>query len=162
MSKTGSPFDIRSLRSAVSSSHFVLNDTEIVNSKQPTVCDYIIDILANSLGIRHAFGCPGDFAFAIDDAIENCPNMDYVLTSNELNAGYAADAYARIHGSSILTTTYGVGELSAANAVMGAKAERVGAVFHLVRFTPPFLCSRTLYSSFSLCSCIPGGYNDDW
>lgn len=132
MSKAGSPFDLRSLRSAVSSSQFVLNDEEIVNSKQPTVCDYIIKILSESLGIKHAFGCPGDFVFAFDDAIENSPSMEYVLTSNELNAGYAADAYARIHGSSVVTTTYGVGELSAINAVMGSKSERVGAVFHLV------------------------------
>ena len=132
MAKSTTPFDVRSLRSAVSSSQFVLNDEGIVKSKQPTVCDYIIKILADSLGIRHAFGCPGDFAFAFDDAIENCPSMEFVLTTNELNAAYAADAYARIHGSSVLTTTYGVGELSAINGVMGSKAERVGTVFHLV------------------------------
>ena len=58
--------------------------------------------------------------------------MEYVLTTNELNAAYAADAYARVHGASVLTTTYGVGELSAINGVMGSKAERVGSVFHLV------------------------------
>lgn len=104
----------------------------MVNAKEPTVCDYIIHILADSLGIRHAFGCPGDFAFAFDDAIEHCPNMEFILTSNELNAAYAADAYARIHGSSVVTTTYAVGELSAINGIMGSKAERVGAVFHLV------------------------------
>lgn len=89
-------------------------------------------VLAERLGIQHAFGCPGDFAFAFDDAIESHPSMSFVLTTNELNAAYAADAYARVHGASVLTTTYGVGELSAINGVMGAKAERSGAVFHLV------------------------------
>ena len=58
--------------------------------------------------------------------------MEYVLTTNELNAAYAADAYARVHGASVMTTTYGVGELSAINGVMGSKAERVGSVFHMV------------------------------
>ena len=102
------------------------------DASQPTVCEYIVNVLATSLGIKHAFGCPGDFAFAFDDAIEDHPEMEFVLTTNELNAAYAADAYARQHGASVLTTTYGVGELSALNGVMGAKAERVGAVFHLV------------------------------
>lgn len=128
-----SPFDLRSLKKQISSAQFVLSDdTNVVKSQQPTVCEYIVDILATKLGIKHAFGCPGDFAFAFDDAIENSPSMEFVLTTNELNASYAADAYARIHGCSVLTTTYGVGELSAINGVMGSKAESVGAVFHLV------------------------------
>jgi Thiamine pyrophosphate enzyme, N-terminal TPP binding domain len=49
---------------------------------------------------------------------------------NELNAGYAADGYARIRGLAALSTTYGVGELSALNAVAGAYAENL-PVFHL-------------------------------
>ena len=39
--------------------------------------------------------------------------------------------YARIHGAALLSTTYGVGELSAINGVMGSKAHRL-PVFHLV------------------------------
>ena len=54
---------------------------------RPTsVCEYIVGVLADRLGIRHAFGCPGDFAFAFDDAIESHPSMSFVLTTNELNA----------------------------------------------------------------------------
>src|SRR4029077_10356224 len=51
--------------------------------------------------------------------------------ANELNASYAADGYARIRGAAMLATTYGVGELSALNGVMGAKAEK-SLVFHVV------------------------------
>src|SRR5208282_2369726 len=47
------------------------------------------------------------------------------------DAAYAADGYARVRGCSMLYTTYAVGELSALNGVMGAKAER-SRVFHLV------------------------------
>lgn len=43
--------------------------------------------------------------------------------SNELNASYAADAYSRIKGLGALITTFGVGELSAANGIAGAYAE---------------------------------------
>jgi indolepyruvate decarboxylase len=50
--------------------------------------------------------------------------MKWIGCANELNAAYAADGYARIRGAAMLATTYGVGELSALNGVMGAKAER--------------------------------------
>ncbi|KAF2719400.1 putative pyruvate decarboxylase [Polychaeton citri CBS 116435] len=46
-----------------------------------------------------------------------------VGSCNELDAGYAADAYARLKGLGALTTTLGVGELSALNAIAGAHAE---------------------------------------
>jgi indolepyruvate decarboxylase len=56
--------------------------------------------------------------------------VKFILTSNELNAAYAADGYARVAGAAILTTTYAVGELSAINGVFGSKAENA-VVFHL-------------------------------
>jgi len=37
--------------------------------------------------------------------------------------------YARVRGAAMLATTYAVGELSALNGVMGAKAER-SLIFH--------------------------------
>lgn len=50
---------------------------------------------------------------------------------NELTAGYAADGYARVKGISALVTTFGVGELSALNAIAGAYSEFVPIV-HIV------------------------------
>ena len=43
--------------------------------------------------------------------------------SNELNAAYAADGYARIneHGVGVVTTTFGVGELSSINGIAGGE-----------------------------------------
>jgi len=46
-------------------------------------------------------------------------------------AGYAADGYARVHGISAIITTFGVGELSAINALAGAYSEYVPVV-HIV------------------------------
>lgn len=100
------------------------------STEKPTVADYCLGRLAD-LGIKHAFGLPGDFAFPIDDAIADESRLTWVVCSNELNASYAADGYARTFGASILTTTYGVGELSALNGVMGAKSESV-PIFHVV------------------------------
>jgi indolepyruvate decarboxylase len=97
---------------------------------KPTVAEYVLTRIAQ-LSIDKIFGVPGDYAFSIDDAVENVPGLEWVGCANELNAAYAADGYARIRGAAILTTTYGVGELSALNAVMGSKAHRL-PVFHLV------------------------------
>ena len=94
------------------------------------VAEYIVDRLSK-LGITDCFGVPGDFAFPLNDAVVSHPKMRWIGCSNELNASYAADGYARVRGASLLCTTYGVGELSALNGVMGARAEHV-PVFHLV------------------------------
>jgi len=96
----------------------------------PTVVDYVVDRLAD-LGIGHVFGLPGDYSFPFNDAIEANDRVTWILSSNELNAAYSADGYARVHGAAMLTSTYAVGELSALNGVMGSRAERL-PVFHLV------------------------------
>ena len=96
----------------------------------PSVVTYALDRLAD-LGIGHVFGVPGDYAFPINDAVEVHPRLKWVPSANELNAAYAADGYARRRGAGIVCTTYGVGELSALNGLMGAMAERL-PVFHLV------------------------------
>ncbi|KAI5358021.1 Putative thiamine pyrophosphate enzyme TPP-binding, thiamine pyrophosphate enzyme, central [Septoria linicola] len=73
---------------------------------------------------------PGDFSLRKLDFVE-CSGVKWVGNCNELNAGYAADAYARLNGLGALCTTFGVGELSAVNAVAGSYAERVPIV-HIV------------------------------
>jgi len=83
------------------------------------------------IGIGDIFGVPGDYAFPVNDAIVNEPDINWIGCTNELNAGYAADGYARIKGIGAVCTTYGVGELSAINAIAGSYAEHL-PVFHLV------------------------------
>jgi len=96
----------------------------------PTVAEYTVNRLAQ-LGIDKVFGVPGDYAFTVDDAVDEHADLEWVACANELNAAYAADGYARTRGAAILSTTYGVGELSALNGVMGSKAHRL-PVFHIV------------------------------
>ncbi|HEV2972052.1 MAG TPA: thiamine pyrophosphate-binding protein [Pirellulales bacterium] len=100
------------------------------HSKQPTVADYIVGRLARE-GITDCFGVAGDFAFKLNDAVARSERIRWIGCSNELDAAYSADGYARMRGCSMLCTTYAVGELSALNGVMGAKAER-SCVFHVV------------------------------
>src|SRR6266567_2251210 len=98
--------------------------------KAVSVADYIVERLAAE-GINHCFGVAGDYVFPVCDAVDSSAKVNWIGCANELNASYAADGYARIRGAAMLATTYGVGELSAINGVMGAKAER-SLVFHVV------------------------------
>src|SRR5208283_5821503 len=98
--------------------------------QERSVADYIVHRLASE-GVDHCFGVAGDYAFPLCDAVDRSPEVEWIGCANELNASYAADGYARIRGAAMLVTTYGVGELSALNGVMGAKAER-SLVFHVV------------------------------
>ena len=91
------------------------------------VADYLIQEL-NKLGIDDFFGLPGDYNFNILYAIGDNPKTNWVGCTNELNAGYAADGYARIKGYGALVTTYGVGELSAMNAIAGSFAENIPVI----------------------------------
>jgi pyruvate decarboxylase len=71
------------------------------------------------IGIDSVHGVPGDFNLVALDYLEGC-GLNWVGNCNELNAGYAADGYARIKGISAVITTFGVGELSLPNAIAGA------------------------------------------
>lgn len=95
------------------------------------------------LGVGAIHGVPGDYNLTLLDYVEPA-GLLWVGNANELNAGYAADGYARIKGVGALITTFGVGELSAVNAIAGAYAERA-AVVHIVG-TP----SRVLQESRAL------------
>ena len=88
-----------------------------------TVGAYLVRRL-EQLGLRHIFGVPGDYALTFFDLLEES-GIELINTCNELNAGYAADGYARISGIGAVCLTYGVGGFSAYNAVAGAYAERV-------------------------------------
>ena len=75
-------------------------------------------------------GVPGDYNLVALDYLPKT-GLEWVGNCNELNAGYAADGYARVKGISALITTFGVGELSALNAIAGSFAEYVPVV-HIV------------------------------
>ena len=88
---------------------------------------YLMDAI-RSVGVDKVFGVPGDFNLTFLDDIINRDDMEWIGNTNELNASYAADGYARIKGISAMVTTFGVGELSAVNGIAGAYAERVPVI----------------------------------
>ncbi|KAH8582544.1 pyruvate decarboxylase [Cryptosporidium sp. chipmunk genotype I] len=97
------------------------SSNEMVN-----VAEYLC-IRLRELGCDHIFGVPGDYALSFLNVVMES-EIKYIGTCNELNAGYAADAYARVKGIGALSTTFVVGELSAINATAGSFAEDVPVV----------------------------------
>lgn len=90
------------------------------------VSDYLLSRL-KSRGADHAFGVPGDFILPFFESMADS-GIKHVLTCNELNAGYAADGYARLRGLGVAVVTYGPGAFSLVNAFAGAHAEDVPLV----------------------------------
>ncbi len=74
-------------------------------------------------GIRDVFGIPGDYVLAFYSMLEHSP-INIVGCCREDNAGFAADAYARVNGMGAVCVTYCVGGLSVANSIAGAYAEK--------------------------------------
>ncbi|MBI2784954.1 MAG: pyruvate decarboxylase [Legionella longbeachae] len=89
-----------------------------------TIGTYLAQRL-QELAIKTYFAIPGDYNLVLLDEILKNENLQMINCCNELNAGYAADGYARIHGISALFVTFSVGGLSALNAITGAYAENL-------------------------------------
>ncbi|MBU4365589.1 MAG: thiamine pyrophosphate-dependent enzyme [Kiritimatiellae bacterium] len=98
-----------------------------------TLSRYLLHRLQEA-GIGHLFGVPGDYVLDFLDAVIASP-IQWVGTCNELNAGYAADGYARLNGAGAAVVTYCVGGFSILNAVAGAYAERVPLI--VISGAPP-------------------------
>lgn len=76
------------------------------------------------VGINDYFVVPGDYNLVLLDEFLSDERLRMISCCNELNAGYAADGYARATGGpAAIVVTYSVGGLSALNAVAGAYAE---------------------------------------
>ncbi|KAF2732821.1 pyruvate decarboxylase-like protein [Polyplosphaeria fusca] len=93
------------------------------------VAEYLFRRLYQA-GVRSVHGLPGDYNLVALDYVPKT-GLHWVGNCNELNAGYAADGYARVNGLAAIVTTFGVGELSAVNAIAGAYSEYVPIV-HIV------------------------------
>lgn len=101
-----------------------------VQAAQMTLGQYLFDCLKQE-GITEIFGVPGDYNFNLLDTLEKYEGIQLISGRNELNCGYAADGYARVKGIGAFITTFGVGEMSACNAIAGAYSENVPLI-HIV------------------------------
>ncbi len=84
--------------------------------------EYLIKQLY-SHGVRHVFGIPGDYVLGFYEDL-NRSKLRLINTCDEQGAGFAADAYARVHGLGAVCVTYCVGGLKIANTTAEAFAEK--------------------------------------
>ncbi|XP_047329845.1 pyruvate decarboxylase 1 [Impatiens glandulifera] len=80
------------------------------------------------IGVRDVFSVPGDFNLTLLDHLIAEPGLNLVGCCNELNAGYAADGYARAKGVGACVVTFTVGGLSVLNAIAGAYSENLPVI----------------------------------
>ena len=134
-----------------------------------SIGEYLIRRLQD-YGIGHVFGIPGDYVLQFYSMLDRSP-LEVVTTTREDCAGFAADAYARVHGMSAVCVTYCVGGLSVCNSVAGAYAEKspvvviTGSPGMQERHNDPLLHHmvrdfRTQYDVFEKL-CIAGAELDD-
>lgn len=77
------------------------------------------------VGVNDVFAVPGDFNLTLLDHLIAEPGLKLIGCCNELNAGYAADGYARSRGVGACAVTFTVGGLSVINAIAGAYSENL-------------------------------------
>ena len=98
-----------------------------------TVGQYLVERL-QQIGVGHLFSIAGDYSIDWLNNYVTPSTIELVQEVNELCAGYAADAYARMRGIGALCTTYSAGSFCAVNPIAGAYAEKVPVV--LINGTP--------------------------
>lgn len=77
------------------------------------------------VGVRDVFTVPGDFNLILLDHLIAEPALTNIGCCNEINAGYAADGYARCRGVGACVVTFTVGGLSVINAIAGSYSENL-------------------------------------
>lgn len=123
-----------------------------------TVGQYLVDRL-HQLGLDHLFSIAGDYSIRWVHGYVAPSPIKIIEEVNELNAGYAADGYARINGIGALCVTYSAGALCAVNAIAGAYVERVPVV--LINGTPDIKKTLTFeQTGFSAHHFISGRETD--
>lgn len=88
-----------------------------------TVADYLLTRL-KQLNVTDVFQIPGDYVKHFTQALEHFDGVNTIAGVNELDAAYAADAYARTRGLAAVSLQFGVSTFSALNAIAGAYVER--------------------------------------
>jgi len=129
--------------------------------------EFLIERLTNA-GIGHVFGVSGDYVLQFFKKLQDNKKIELVTTTDEAHAGFAADAYARVHGAGAICVTYMVGALKVTNSVACAYAERSPVVViagspgikerkdglmlhHTVR---DFECQKNIFDSITCASTV--------
>ncbi|KAI3974438.1 hypothetical protein MKX01_017931 [Papaver californicum] len=101
-----------------------MQNTTPIGSAEATLGRHLARRLVQ-VGVNDVFAVPGDFNLTLLDDLIAEPGLKLIGCCNELNAGYAADGYARSRGVGACAVTFTVGGLSILNAIAGAYSENL-------------------------------------
>jgi pyruvate oxidase len=97
---------------------------DVPDSVETTVADKIVEQLA-ALGVRCAYGIPGDSNLPLVDAIRRDGRMRFVLTRHEETAAFMASAHGKITGDlGVCISIAGPGATNLVTGLMDATADR--------------------------------------
>ncbi|KAM3373950.1 pyruvate decarboxylase 2-like [Capsicum galapagoense] len=113
-----------SVANGTSSCIQVTHSSSIMASPDATLGRHLARRLVE-IGVGDVFSVPGDFNLTLLDHLIAEPKLKNIGCCNELNAGYAADGYARARGVGACVVTFTVGGLSVINAIGGAYSENL-------------------------------------
>lgn len=103
------------------------HSSSIIAGPEATLGRHIAHRLVE-IGVNDVFSVPGDFNLTLLDHLIAEPGLNNIGCCNELNAGYAADGYARARGVGACVVTFTVGGLSVLNAIAGAYSENLPVI----------------------------------
>jgi len=75
-----------------------------------SVASYLVFRL-EELGIKHPFNVAGSYCSGLLAELPKSRRLKAIFTTHEMEAAYAADAYARTRGYGTICGTYGVGPI---------------------------------------------------
>jgi len=101
-----------------------IEGSKITPHKYITIGEFL-SLRLQEVGIIDYFVVPGDYNLAMLDEILKNKELNLISCCNELNAGYAADGYARAKGVAAVFVTFMVGGLSMINAIAGAFSDDI-------------------------------------
>lgn len=100
------------------------------------LADYVALRLAEA-GIQHAFGVSGGASLHLIHGIADREDIHFIPTTHECNAGFAADAYARIRGLGCAIATSGPGAGNLITAISASFYDSVPVVYITGNCTVP-------------------------
>lgn len=86
--------------------------TDNASKKERTVAQLLVECL-EAEGVTHVFGIPGEENIQLVTAINDSPNIRFVLVRHEQGASFMADVYGRLSGrAGVCTATLGPGAIN--------------------------------------------------
>jgi acetolactate synthase I/II/III large subunit len=90
---------------------------------------HVVAKFIEAQGIKHVFGVNGGANLHLIHALDEVTNVKFIPTTHECNAGFAADAYARLTGLGCAMATSGPGATNLITAIATSYYDSVPVLY---------------------------------